>query len=140
MLYKIIPLNLLILDFDIYIISVPSTDNQMLKGLFAGLSDRCVILLEDIGAVENPGTDLTQISLTPDRPCRSNTDAVPQTSDGEAGVECARAYEMLMRFVTIGERMDIIARALERGCKADGRGWCAVKQDVVWQVLDGMCG
>jgi chaperone BCS1 len=33
---------------DIYIVSIPSTDDQMLKGLFAGLPDRCVVLLEDI--------------------------------------------------------------------------------------------
>ncbi|KAJ3453432.1 hypothetical protein MRS44_017679 [Fusarium solani] len=38
------------LDMDIYVISIPSTNDQMLKGLFAGLPDRCVVLLEDIDA------------------------------------------------------------------------------------------
>lgn len=35
---------------DIYVVSIPSTDDQMLKGLFAGLPSRCVVLLEDIDA------------------------------------------------------------------------------------------
>lgn len=38
------------LDMDIYVVSIPSTDDQMLKGLFAGLPERCVVLLEDIDA------------------------------------------------------------------------------------------
>ncbi|KAH6883603.1 P-loop containing nucleoside triphosphate hydrolase protein [Thelonectria olida] len=38
------------LDMDIYVVSIPSTNDQMLKGLFAGLPDRCVVLLEDIDA------------------------------------------------------------------------------------------
>ncbi|KAH7116670.1 hypothetical protein B0J13DRAFT_459111, partial [Dactylonectria estremocensis] len=36
------------LEMDIYVVSVPSTDDQMLKGLFTGLLDRCIVLLEDI--------------------------------------------------------------------------------------------
>ncbi|KAM5354953.1 hypothetical protein ACJ41O_001599 [Fusarium nematophilum] len=38
------------LDMDIYVVSIPSTNDQMLKGLFARLPDRCVVLLEDIDA------------------------------------------------------------------------------------------
>ncbi|RSL58675.1 hypothetical protein CEP51_014041 [Fusarium floridanum] len=38
------------LGMDIYVVSIPSTNDQMLKGLFAGLPDRCVVLLEDIDA------------------------------------------------------------------------------------------
>ncbi|KAG6017584.1 hypothetical protein E4U43_000815 [Claviceps pusilla] len=38
------------LDMDIYVVSIPSTNDQMLKNLFAALPDRCVVLLEDIDA------------------------------------------------------------------------------------------
>ncbi|KAH7186505.1 P-loop containing nucleoside triphosphate hydrolase protein [Fusarium oxysporum] len=35
---------------DIYVVSIPGANDQMLKSLFAGLPDRCVVLLEDIDA------------------------------------------------------------------------------------------
>ncbi|KAG5805475.1 hypothetical protein H9Q74_008458 [Fusarium xylarioides] len=38
------------LDLDIYVISIPSVNDQTLKDLFDGLPDRCVVLLEDIDA------------------------------------------------------------------------------------------
>ncbi|KXJ96204.1 hypothetical protein Micbo1qcDRAFT_158423 [Microdochium bolleyi] len=84
---------------------------------------------------QNPGADLTQVPVNP-----GDTDAVLQIGDGEVGVECGRAYEMLMRYATTEDKMDTIAQALEAGCKPDGGGRCAVKREVVWQVLDGMCG
>ncbi|KID87146.1 mitochondrial chaperone BCS1, partial [Metarhizium majus ARSEF 297] len=38
------------LDMDIYVVSIPSMNDQKLKDLFAALPDRCVVLLEDIDA------------------------------------------------------------------------------------------
>ncbi|EEU33803.1 uncharacterized protein NECHADRAFT_56027 [Fusarium vanettenii 77-13-4] len=38
------------LDMDIYVISIPSVNDGMLKSLFADLPERCIILLEDIDA------------------------------------------------------------------------------------------
>ncbi|KAL5625701.1 hypothetical protein FOBRF1_000044 [Fusarium oxysporum] len=38
------------LDMDIYVVSIPGANDRMLKNLFAGLPDRCVVLLEDIDA------------------------------------------------------------------------------------------
>ncbi|WAO93443.1 Hypothetical protein NCS54_01099100 [Fusarium falciforme] len=38
------------LDMDIYVISIPSVNDRMLKSLFAELPERCVVLLEDIDA------------------------------------------------------------------------------------------
>lgn len=38
------------LDMDIYVVSIPGANDRLLKGLFAGLPDRCVVLLEDIDA------------------------------------------------------------------------------------------
>ncbi|KND86180.1 putative mitochondrial chaperone BCS1-B [Tolypocladium ophioglossoides CBS 100239] len=38
------------LDMDIYVVSIPGANDQMLKGLFSELPDRCVVLLEDIDA------------------------------------------------------------------------------------------
>ncbi|RTE68422.1 hypothetical protein BHE90_017199 [Fusarium euwallaceae] len=38
------------LDMDIYVISIPSVNDRMLKSLFADLPERCVVLLEDIDA------------------------------------------------------------------------------------------
>lgn len=35
---------------DIYVVSVPTVDDQTLKDLFNRLPDRCVVLLEDINA------------------------------------------------------------------------------------------
>ena len=58
----------------------------------------------------------------------------------EGGIECGKAYEMLMRYGTSMEKVGDIARALESGCTSNGRGGCAVKKKVVWQVLDDMCG
>jgi chaperone BCS1 len=42
------------LDMDIYVVSIPSTNDQMLRGLFAGLPDRCVVLLGNIDAAGAP--------------------------------------------------------------------------------------
>ncbi|KAH8657276.1 hypothetical protein BGZ61DRAFT_371602, partial [Ilyonectria robusta] len=83
---------------------------------------------------ENPGADLTQ---NPDLPA---ADELAPTSGDVEGIECAKAYEMLMRFATSEEKIDDVAEALENGCTSNGQGGCAVKKKVIWQVLDGMVG
>ncbi|KAH6883567.1 hypothetical protein B0T10DRAFT_410924, partial [Thelonectria olida] len=84
---------------------------------------------------ENPGADLTQIFVLP-----AADELVPVAGGDTEGVECAKAYEMLMRFATSEERIDDVAEALENGCTSNGQGGCAVKKKVIWQVLDGMVG
>ncbi|RYP24410.1 hypothetical protein DL767_008618 [Monosporascus sp. MG133] len=51
-------------------------------------------------------------------------------------VECGKAYEMLMCYVTSEEKMDTVARALEGGCTSTGNGGCAVKKNAIWEALD----
>ncbi|KAF9767934.1 hypothetical protein IL306_014833 [Fusarium sp. DS 682] len=60
-------------DMDIYVVSIPGANDQMLKGLFAGFPDRCVVLLEDIDAA---GAACSRDSQSEDSD--SDTDARPQ--------------------------------------------------------------
>ncbi|KAH7176267.1 hypothetical protein EDB81DRAFT_34119 [Dactylonectria macrodidyma] len=84
---------------------------------------------------ENPGADLTQNPVLP------AADELAPTAGGDMeGIECAKAYEMLIRFATSEEKIDDVAEALENGCTSNGQGGCAVKKNVIWQVLDGMVG
>jgi hypothetical protein len=84
---------------------------------------------------ENPAADITQI------PVRSSSAGPPQDAARNGGdVECGKAYEMLMQHATSEDKMDYVARALEGGCASTGKGSCAVKKNVIWGVLDNMCG
>jgi hypothetical protein len=86
---------------------------------------------------ENPTADITQVTAHP-----SSVEPPPPqgTVLSEGDVECRKAYEMLMRYVTSEEKMDYVARALETGCTSTGQGACAVKKKVIWEALDGLCG
>lgn len=84
---------------------------------------------------ENPTADITQVTAH-----LSSVDLPQGTALGEGGVECGKAYEMLMRYATSEEKMDYVARALETGCTSTGKGVCAVKKKVIWEALDGICG
>lgn len=76
----------------------------------------------------NPGTDITQIP-TP----LEDTD-----NSGEVeGVECAKAYQMLMQFAT-EDKLDSIAQTLENGCVEGPGGGCQVPNKIVWKALDEM--
>lgn len=59
-------------------------------------------------------------------------------SNEEDGVECLKAYQMLTRFATTEEKLNIVARALEDGCSSvDGKkGRCKVKNEYIWKALD----
>jgi hypothetical protein len=84
---------------------------------------------------ENPNADITQLAVRP------APDPLRDTTLAEGDVECGKAYEMLMRYATSEEKMDYVARALEAGCTSTGKGGaCAVKKEVLWEALDGMCG
>jgi len=76
---------------------------------------------------ENPAVDITQIPLPPDSDKR--------VCDGNNGVECARAYKMMMPFAT-NEKEDDIARTLEENCTPMKGGGCKVKSDVLFSMLD----
>lgn len=88
---------------------------------------------------ENPAADLRQVTPVPP----SAGEELHQDADashGGGGIECRKAYDMLIQYTTTEEKMDTVARALERGCTKNRKGGCAVKVDVVLQVLDEMCG
>ncbi|RYP47386.1 hypothetical protein DL768_006554 [Monosporascus sp. mg162] len=78
---------------------------------------------------ENPATDITQVPIPP-----GSVDSQDATYHG--GVECGKAYEMLMRYATSEEKMDTVARALEGGCTSTGNGGCVVKKNAIWEALD----
>ena len=79
----------------------------------------------------NPAADLTQIPKPVDG---------RNKSDGPEGVECYKAYEMLMQYATTETKLDTIVSALEGGCvrnKGVGGG-CRVRTDVMWKTLDDL--
>lgn len=82
---------------------------------------------------ENPAADVTQLSIRP-KSIGPPRDAV------SAVVECGKAYEALLPYATSEENWGYIGKALEGGCRADGKGGCAVDKEVVWNTLDKMCG
>ncbi|KAM6513871.1 hypothetical protein FALCPG4_015073 [Fusarium falciforme] len=84
---------------------------------------------------ENPATDITQVSVPP-----GSVDPLQDTAYHGGDVECGKAYEMLMRYATSEEKMDIVAQALEGGCTSTGKGRCVVKKNTIWEALDSMCG
>jgi hypothetical protein len=56
------------------------------------------------------------------------------------GVECSRARDMLMRFATTEEKLDVVASALEEGCVRNrSGGGCHVKNGALWKTLDRIC-
>jgi hypothetical protein len=84
---------------------------------------------------ENPATDITQVPVLPE-----STDSLQDDVSSGGDVECGKAYEMLMRYAVSEEKMDTVAKALEGGCTSTGKGRCAVKQSIMWEALDSMCG
>jgi hypothetical protein len=77
---------------------------------------------------ENPSTDLTQIELS---------DHHVEEDEAE-GVECSKAYKMLIQFVTSEEKLDTISRALESGCTKGSKGGCKVRNEVIWKAMDAV--
>lgn len=106
-----------------------------------------------------PDTDSPQVLSTPARsaPCKlisrlakdPNTDitqilAGDYETDKPApmdGVECSKAYRMLMQFGTTEEKLDKISYALEEGCTANEgpHGGCRVRNEIIWKVIDDLC-
>ncbi len=79
----------------------------------------------------NPSADLTQTPVAIDG---------TYDSDEREGVECSKAYQMLMQYGTTEAKLDTIALALENGCvpnKAPGGG-CSVRRDFMWKGLDDL--
>lgn len=77
----------------------------------------------------NPSADITQIPVVIDGMNK------PDETDG---VECSRAYQMLMQFAMTEEKLDTIALALENGCVANKGpgGGCKVQKESMWKALD----
>jgi hypothetical protein len=75
---------------------------------------------------ENPSADLTQIGV-------SNHQVEEDEADG---VECSKAYKMLIQFVTTEEKLDTISRALESGCTRGLKGGCKVRNEAIWKAID----
>ncbi|KPA35241.1 hypothetical protein FLAG1_12079 [Fusarium langsethiae] len=77
------------LDMDIYVVSIPGANDRMLKNLFAGLPDRCVVLLEDIDAA---GATCSRDSQS--EGSDSDTDARPHR-EGPKGVTLSGLLNVL---------------------------------------------
>lgn len=81
---------------------------------------------------ENASADITILPGPP------SADEPPQpTSDA---IECKQAYQMLMTYAVSEEKLDYVAKTLEGGCTANGKGGCAVKAKVILQALDDIVG
>lgn len=89
---------------------------------------------------ENPAADITQVPIV--TPLGSDEEAHQDAGSSQRGenIECRRAYDMLIQYATTEEKTDTIARALESGCTKSGQGGCGVRSEVLFQVLDHMCG
>ncbi|KAJ9645073.1 hypothetical protein H2199_003077 [Coniosporium tulheliwenetii] len=80
----------------------------------------------------NPGADITQLPVEVARG--------EEAQDESDGVECNRAYQMLMRFATTEEKLDTVAHALEKGCvkNGGGKGGCRVRNEAIMKALDSV--
>jgi hypothetical protein len=81
--------------------------------------------------VENPSTDITQVPLD---------DYEADKSAPTDGVECSKAYKLLMQFATTEEKLDTISRALEDGCTGNEgpRSGCRVRNEMIWKAIDDL--
>jgi hypothetical protein len=52
------------------------------------------------------------------------------------GVECSKAYKMLISYANTDERLDAVARVLEEECVGNKDGGCWVKNTTVYHALD----
>lgn len=79
-------------------------------------------------AVE-PRADITQL------PTQGSEIDNPELTDG---VECSKAYRMLMQFATTESKLNTISHALESGCIANegSRGGCRVRNKAMWEAID----
>lgn len=75
----------------------------------------------------NPSADITQIPI----PAEGTNDP-----DEREGVECSRAYQMLMPYGTTVAKLDNIAFTLETGCRKNSKGGCSIPQDSMYKALD----
>jgi hypothetical protein len=84
---------------------------------------------------DNPQTDLTQISIS----SGESTDANGEDKPGD-GVECSKAYRMLIQYATTEEKLETVALALEEGCVKSPGGGCKVPNDAMYKALDELTG
>lgn len=75
----------------------------------------------------NPNADITQMPISEDE---------PQEANEPGGVQCSKAYRMLMQFATTDEKLETISHALESGCVKNSSGGCKVRNEVLWKALD----
>lgn len=82
-------------------------------------------LISHLGA--NPSADITQIPIL----AKGTNDL-----DEREGVECSRAYQMLMPYGTTVAKLDNIALTLETGCRKNSSGGCSIRKDYMYKALD----
>lgn len=83
----------------------------------------------------NPQTDLTQIPMSSGESTTANADEKP-----DDGIECSKAYQMLIQYATTEEKLETVALALERGCVKGPVGGCKVQNEAMWKALDELTG
>lgn len=77
---------------------------------------------------EDPTTDVTQ----------TNSDDWESGEPENGGVECSQAHKLLMQFATTEEKLDVVSKALERGCVKKAGGGCKVKNEALWKAIDAV--
>lgn len=75
----------------------------------------------------NPSADITQIPI----PTEGANDL-----DEREGVECSRAYQMLMPYGTTVAKLDNIAFTLETRCRKNPKGGCSIPKGFMYKTLD----
>lgn len=75
---------------------------------------------------ENPSLDITQHLAAGD----------DHAEQGSGGIECSKAHDMLLRFATTEEKLNVISQALERSCVGKLEGGCKVPNEALWKAID----
>lgn len=60
----------------------------------------------------------------------------PPEPNEPGGVQCSKAYKMLVQFATIDEKLETISHALENGYVKNSSGGCKVRNEVLWKALE----
>ena len=109
---------------------IQSGETYLVRALPAPPAAPCKLLTQ---LPATPSTDTSQISMV--------ADGTSQPTEID-GVECSKAYQMLIQFAITDDKFDTVAHALDNGCVANKgpSGGCKVPNKVVWKVLDDMLG
>jgi hypothetical protein len=81
---------------------------------------------------------ISRLMVNPAADLRTIQEDDPEPDGTGEGVPCKEAYNMLIQYATMEEKLLEISRILEGGC-AKGKVGCRVKNEAVWKALDSVC-